>query len=145
MKFTPISEADAAAAGLWPDKIYDFEVVEAADETSVAGNPMIKLNVAIFNDEGKHRKVFDFLVASEKTQYKVRHFASATGLLPIYEKGEMCSDDVMHKTGRCQVRIEPAAKGYPAKNTIADYVPIVPGAPLIASMDTKELDEEIPF
>jgi len=146
MKFTPISEADAATAGLWPSKIYDFEVIESADETSNAGNEMIKLNVAIFNDEGKHRKIFDYLVASEKTQYKVRHFAAATGLLPLYEKGELRAEDCMHKTGRCQVRLEPAAKGYPAKNTIGDYVPVVAGAPLIASKAPEEMqDDEIPF
>lgn len=143
MKFTPISEADAATVGLWPAKIYDFEVVEASDSRSKSGNEMIKLNVAVFNDEGKHRKIFDFLVDSEKTQYKVRHFAASCGMLVQYEKGELRAVDLMHKTGRCQVRQEPAANGYPAKNTIADYVPVLAGAPLVESV--KDMDDEIPF
>lgn len=150
MRFTPISEKEAAEAGLWPRAIHDFEVVEASDETSTAGNGMIKMSVAVFNQEGtKHRRLFDYLVASDGMQYKVRHFASATGLLPLYEKGELKAEDCIGKTGRCQLAIQAASKSYPAKNVISDYVPVVAGAPLIASMSAKdvakELDDDIPF
>lgn len=148
MKFKPISEKEAMEAGLWPRALHDFEVIDALEKVSRTGNDMIELNVAVFNSEGtKHRKLFDYLVDSEKTQYKVRHFASATGLLKEYEAGELKAEDCKGKTGRCQLAIKAAENGYPAKNVIADYIPVVPGAPLIASKAPEDYlnDSEIPF
>lgn len=144
MKVTPISEADARAAGLWKRGLYDFEVLTAIETLSKAGNDMIELELRVFTTEGKGRVFKDWLVSSDGVAYKVRHFASAAGLLPQYEKGELRAADCVGKTGRCQIGIEKGKDPYPDKNKINDYAPIVPGAPLIASV-APELDDEIPF
>lgn len=149
MRVTPISEKEAAESGLRKRGLYDFEVLEAKERTSKAGNDMIETNVKLYDSEGHNFRLFDYLVSSEGMAYKVRHFASATGLLPAYEKGDLIADDCVGKTGRCQIGIQPAKDGYPAKNIIQDYVPMKAGAPLIASMSAKdvakELDDDIPF
>lgn len=145
MKVTPISEKDAAEAGLRTRGLYDFEVLEADDAMSKNGNDMIELKVKCYDSEGRGFNLFDYLVSSPGTAYKVRHYASATGQLAQYEKGELRADDQPGKTGRCQVDIEPAKNGYPAKNKVADYVPNVPGAPLIKSAAQIDDDDSIPF
>lgn len=149
MRVTPISEKDAEEAGLRKRGLYDFEVLEAAEKLSSKGNEMIELNVKLYDTEGHSFWLYDYLVSSDGMAYKVRHFSAATGLLPKYEKGELTAADCIGKTGRCQLGIEPAKNGYRAKNKIEDYVPLVAGAPLIASMSAKdvakELDDDIPF
>lgn len=151
MRVTPISEADAKAAGLWKRGLYDFEVLTAMDACSKAGNDMIELELKVYDTEGKPRIFKDWLVSGDHplTAAKVRHFASATGQLPQYERGELKAGECVGKTGRCAVGIEPEKGGYQAKNKVSDYVPLVAGAPLIASMSAKdvakELDDDIPF
>lgn len=150
MRFTPISEAaaktQASTFGLWQRGIYDFEVTEAKDRISASGNAMIELNVTVYNKEGHTRKVYDYLIDSEKTGYKVRHFASSVGLSKEYENGELDAEALIGKSGKLQLYIKKDKAGvYPDKNAVSDYVPVVPGAPLIASRAPEELDDEIPF
>lgn len=124
MKFTPKSEADIQASSgsfdPWPSGTYDFEVAEAEDTTSKAGNDMIKLTLYVFNPEGKRRTVFDYLLAS--IEYKLRHAAEACGLLSAYEQGMLEAFDFTGKTGRLKLGVQPAKDGYDAKNTVRDYV-----------------------
>jgi hypothetical protein len=145
MKVNPISEADAMPPGLWKRGIYEFEVVEAKEKLSKAGNEMIEALVKVYDKEGKWQNIFDYLVSSDGMAYKVRHFAAACGMLVAYEKGELRADDFVGKTGRCQVGIQKDKNGqYPDKNTISDYLP-AGTQKLIASVDTKDIDDEIPF
>lgn len=146
MRVTPISEAEAADAGLWKRGLYDFEVLKADERISKNGNDMIEVNLKLYDPEGRSFRLFDYLVSSEGMAYKVRHFASATGLLTQYEKGELRAVDCVGKTGRCQVTIQKAKDGYPAKNVVQDYAPQLPGAALIKSVAPEdEVDDEIPF
>jgi len=153
MRFTPINDyaADqqAAAFRLWPRSIYPFEVLEAKERISSKGNDMIELRVKLFNNEGKERTIFDYLVDTENTAYKLRHFAKATGMLPQYDKGEMLAEHMVGKTGKCQLGIQKDKTGvYPDKNVISDYVPVVatdaPSATPTPATDPME-DDEIPF
>lgn len=145
MRFTPKSEKEVAEAGLLPKGMYDFEIAEATEKQSKAGNDMVELVVRVYDNEGRSRKLFDWLVDSEGAAYKIRHFAEATGMLAEYEKGELRSHDMVGKTGRCQVIIKKDKGGeYPDKNAISDYVsggavsaPKPGPAPLV--------DDEIPF
>lgn len=150
MRFTPKTETEVASSGLWPKGEYDFEVVEAVDGESKAGNDMTTLRMFIFNDNGEKRTVFDYLVATEGGMFKVRHFAEATGLMRQYEAGQMDADDMMGRTGRCKVAIiKDKAGQYPDKNGVVDYVkreekPSSRPAPS-RQMAKADLDDEIPF
>lgn len=155
MKVTPISDnaahTQANAFRCWPRGLYDFEVLTAIDKVSGAGNDMVELELRVYNTEGKERTVKDWLVSSEGMAYKLRHFASATGMLPQYERGELKSSEMPGKTGRCQLGIEAGKQvpgtndKYPDKNKVQDYAPTVAGGktPLIASV--ADMDDEVPF
>lgn len=151
MKVTPISEADARASGLWKRGLYDFEVLTAIETQSKVGNDMIEMEVRVFDTEGKGRTFKDWLVSSESTAFKVRHFAAATGLLPQYERGELKAFDCVNKTGRCQIGVEygkqiPGSNDkYPDKNKIQDYAPDT-GKLIASAVSAADLeDSEIPF
>lgn len=145
MRFQPKTENEVAGAGLFPKGTYDFEVAEAADKVSSKGNDMTELVVRVFDKDGKNKKVFDWLVDTEGGAYKIRHFAEASGMLAEYEKGELMAEDMIGKTGRCEIIIQKDKTGaYPDKNAITDYLKGEPGAAPV-SFDRKDLDDEIPF
>lgn len=148
MRFQPKTEKEVAEAGLLAKGTYDFEVTEASEKQSKAGNDMVELIVAVYDAEGRSRKIFDWLVDSDGSAYKIRHFAESTDMLAQYEKGELRSMDMVGKTGKCAVIIKKDKTGeYPDKNAIADYIKgngslaAQPPAP-----KTPELvDDDIPF
>lgn len=122
MKITPKSEKELAEMNLWTVGEYSFEVLDAEDTTSKAGNEMIKLKVSVFNNEGGHKILFDYLLDS--MAHKVRHIADACGLIDKYEAGSLEAIDLKGKTGVLKLKITKDKAGqYPDKNEIADYVP----------------------
>jgi hypothetical protein len=165
---TPVSKEQADAGGNfepWPIGEYDFEVNDAADDVSKAsGREQIKLTLHVFNEDGGKRTVFDYLGSDEKSQWKVRHFCEAVGLIRHYEKGELDVYDITGKTGRLHLAVKRATSEYPANNTVRDYIamaeqparavrpaaraaaPTRPAARPAAPMKSAhELDDEIPF
>lgn len=121
MKFTPRTENEIAADKLLPPGLYGFEIIDAEDTTSKAGNDMIKLTVHVYNGDGAPVTIFDYLM--ERIAYKLRHAAETCGLLGEYESGALNAIDFKGKTGRCKVVIQQDKNGqYPDKNSIADYV-----------------------
>lgn len=142
MRFEPKTAAEIDEAGLLEAGVYDFEVMEAEDTTSKAGNDMVALVLRAENAEGRGFKLLDWLVATEGGAYKVRHFAEAVGLLAEYENGDMPAGVMIGKTGRAKIAVKPAEGQYRAKNTVADYVP---GGAENAPRTKELLDDEIPF
>jgi hypothetical protein len=161
MRVTPISEeeAEAQSANLWPESEYDYEVRDASEETSKnTGNEMIKLEIWVFNQEGGRRLVFDYLVGGEKSAWKVRKFAASCGLLPQFEKGDLIAPEIVGRTGRCKLGIQPAKDGYQAKNVVRDYIKAAsapeaaPPSRLVPRQSLSrvktpagDIDDEIPF
>jgi hypothetical protein len=160
MRITPISAEQANEQSVgdpWPAGEYDFTIYEATETTSQGGNEQIKLILHVFNRSGQKRTVFDYLVNSEKSQWKIRHFSEAVGLLRQYETGNLIAHDMPGKSGRCKLRIKPAEGTYSAQNAVNDYVTVV-GTVVGAMMDRydknqpavrpaapNDLDDEIPF
>jgi hypothetical protein len=157
MRFNPVSEEKAAAqsSGVWEDGIYDYEIKDASEETSRAGNDMIKLEVWIFNQAGNRKLLFEYLVASEKAAWKVREFAASSGLLTQYDTGTLIANEIVGRTGMCEVGIQPERDGYPEKNVVRRWMmKDKPKAPSAAQKMTNnrvkspagpDLDDEIPF
>lgn len=127
MNVTPKSAADIARAEkeraeamLIPNKTEcDFEVMEARDETSKAGNEMIHLKLHVFHGQG-YKILDDYLL--DAMEAKLRHFCEATGLLSRYEAGQLKALDCVSRCGKVIVRVKKADKDYPAKNEVRDYV-----------------------
>lgn len=150
MKFTPKTEEEIGAANLLAGGDYDFEVAKAEEKTSQAGNDMIALTLHIEGDEGRRHTVFDYLVGSDASMYKVRGFAEAVGLLNEYNSGEMPASIMAGRTGRAQIGIDDKNKAYAPKNIVRAYHK--PGktgngasAPPKGHPAAASMDDEIPF
>jgi Protein of unknown function (DUF669) len=154
VRFQPKTENQVASTNLWPAGEYYFEVKNAEEGESKGGNEMTKLTLHVVNDEGAYRTVFDYLVATDGSAYKIRHFAEATGLLASYEKGVLETDEMIGCTGRCKLGIQKDKTGqYGDRNSVIDYVKTsgVGVTQARAAMQQRikapagDIDDEIPF
>ena len=161
MRVNPVDQKTADASGFqpWPAGEYAFEVKDCVEAVSTSGNEMIKLTLAIFTPDGASRTVFDYLLSTDKGQWKVRHFMQAIGLLPSYEAGIIETTEIFGRSGQCKVSIRPARDNYAAQNQVVDYLGIAerqlplagPARPqarpaqAAAKASAADLDDEIPF
>ena len=143
MRFEPKTAQEIDEAGLLTAGVYDFEVMEAEDTQSKAGNDMAAIVIRVEDASGRSFKVQDWLVATDGGAYKVRHFAESVGLLAEYEKGDMPAGFMIGKTGRAKIAVKPADGQYRAKNTVADYVGEAAAPVKVSTRDLE--DSEIPF
>jgi len=65
MKFTPRTQKELDVMSLLSPGTYVFEVSKAEETVSKNGNPMIALDLKIFDDSGNVRKIKDWLVFIE--------------------------------------------------------------------------------
>ncbi|CAK0740994.1 DUF669 domain-containing protein [Gammaproteobacteria bacterium] len=144
LDFTPQTEEELAEAGLLAKGEYPFEILFAEDKRSKKGNAMIEIKLCVFTNDGKTRKLTDYLLSA--MAYKLRHFCDAVGLLPQYQNGSLCAADCGGRTGTCKVDIVPAKDGYPPKNEVKDYL-TRPAKPLEAKPEVNAAAEEdnLPF
>ena len=119
MHFQPKSEQEIAESKLWKTGVYDFEVLDAFEKTSKAGNPMIELKLRL-SDGVRTRIIWDYLL--EETPEKLRHACAVCGLLDKYETGVLSNDDFVGKTGKLRLIVEKGKGRYADKNAIADYL-----------------------
>jgi hypothetical protein len=151
MEFQPVNESDIKKP--FPtiaEGEYDFEILEATDTVSQnTGNDMIKLSLGIWQGEKIICRIFDYVQAGEKTEYKLRHACDSCGLLANYESGRLFGSDFKGRTGRAKVGIEPANGQYAAKNKIVDYClrPAKPiGSGSVSQAKSGDANEEsLPF
>ena len=121
MQFQPKSENDCKGKfNPIPKGEYDFEVLEASDETSKSGNDMIKINLAIWQGDKVLCRVFDYLLPAMEA--KLRHACDACGLLDRYQSGNLQASDFMGRTGKVKIRIKKATSEYAEKNEVEDYI-----------------------
>lgn len=154
MRFKPKTAEEIATENLLPLGVYDFEVLEAEEATSAKGNDMIKLKLKVYEDDGGHRIVFDYLL--EALAAKLRSAAEVCGLHPQYEAGELRATDFEGKVGKVKVGIQKDKAGqYPDRNAVLDYVfnkdPIAAEAKRGGGIGASKraasapLDDDIPF
>lgn len=135
--FQPLTEEEIDAYSLMPKGEYDFQVVKAERQTSKTGKPMAKLQLLVWDKEGKDHVVFDYLVFSTVplNLRKVKHFCEATQQAEAYANGQL-PEDLARLCGRALVDIDegaeipedklngkPKGSKYPTKNIVVDYLP----------------------
>jgi hypothetical protein len=121
MNFQPKTEQEIAENKLWPRGDYDFEIMDAREKNSGAGNEMIELKVKITRPDGSSRVVTDYVLP--KRPEKFLHCCAACGLLDKYRKGLVADDDFVAKRGKIKLGIEKDRKHtYPDKNVVLDYI-----------------------
>ena len=119
MRFQPKTEHEIAMANIWPDGDYDFSCVEANDRISKKGSEMIEVKLRVFSSNGNESVVFDFLL--EAMAHKLRHFCESTGLLSVYDRGDLTASDCIGRNGICRLGSETGGK-YRPKNVVTDYI-----------------------
>lgn len=83
MPVTYTTATPAAADFCLPPGDYRLRVINAAEETSKAGNPMIKLRFRVLKENGMEGPaVFDYLVFHETCYWRVDHFLQSCGRHP---------------------------------------------------------------
>ena len=140
-----LKQGDLVEAGIYP-----FEILDAADTYSKAGNDMIKLKIRIYLPSGKERVIFDYL--HEDMEFKVGHFAEATGLIDQYREGVITAESCIGKTGELKLIIKVSKDpAYGDKNSVQDYRVIPSGqkipepSPIIAPAPDDFKDSDLPF
>lgn len=154
MQFKPKTQEEilfeSAAMSLITPGIYSFEVIEATNKLSKAGNEMIQLKLKVWDDNGRERIIFDYLL--ESMAYKLKHFCETTGLLGKYEMGVIDETDCLGKSGLVDIIIQKGSKKtdgslYPDRNSVKDYLIkegfTKPKLTLAANNDI--VDDDIPF
>lgn len=147
----PKTEEELDFERLLPKGVYDFEIVKAEEKQSKKGNDMIAVNLKVFHGDG-FQFVRDFLM--EAMSHKLRHFAETVGLLESYDSGQLDANDLVGRSGKARIDIEPAGE-FPAKNVVKDYGekkkadpaakgPLMNAGPKPSS-DDADPDQEIPF
>lgn len=119
MRFEPKTEKEIADSRVLPKGTYEFEIEEAQEKTSNAGNDMFVLTVRVSNGNGLSRTLPDYLLP--KRAEKFRNCCAACGLLDKYEGGVLSDDDFVARRGRCRIGVE-KKKGFPDRNMIEDYL-----------------------
>lgn len=143
MRVTPRSEQELQESLVIPKGIYAFEVASAEDAVSKSGNEMIKLQLRIWDAQGKVHFIYDYLLDS--LAFKLRHFAEYTGLIEKYNMGGINAEDCLYKSGSVELMIQEAKDNYPMKNAVKDYVKTDRSAKVSAPDVPFEDDLDIPF
>ncbi len=142
MRFDPKSEEECKNFALLDPGDYSLVVIEAENKTSKAGNDMIEL---VLEYQGEPRcRIWDYLLSTTNTMYKLRHFCEAAGFMDKYEDGSLVAADCIGAMVVGCVKIAKGKGEYSDKNSIADYrAPTTQTA--IAGAHQPVPEDDIPF
>jgi hypothetical protein len=117
----PMTPEQSKQGDLIPPGNYQFEVMEAKESMSKAGNDMIELKLKIFMPDGRERVIFDYLL--EALEFKLAHFMECVGLFDKYTAGKVEAHDCWGKSGEVKIYIQKDKSGqYPDKSAVGDYL-----------------------
>jgi hypothetical protein len=141
MKITPRTEEEIKRRNLIDPGVYEFIVHEAKEKVSkTSGNPMIEVVLKVTDIYGKVHTLYDYLMDTEYSDYKIRHLSECSGCLDKYENGEVFASDFLGKKGKVKVTIRKDKKGEREdKNSVQDYI-----ANKLINIDNFE-DDSLPF
>ena len=88
---------------VWDEGDYLFEVVEAEEAESKAGNPMVVVNLKFYDGE-KTTKVRDYLTAT--AAWKIKQLLVALGMPEAAETGELDPEAIQGKGGMAHLNVE---------------------------------------
>lgn len=148
MRFEPKTDEElakeAAARGPLPAGVYDFEVLEADNAVSKSGNDMIAMVLTVYDDDGRTRKVKDWLLPS--IPHKLKRAAYTCGLGKSYEAGMLDAEDFRGRPGKVKLKVERDVTGkYADKNAVQDYVMPDAASAHRAPPKGDDIGMEIPF
>ena len=103
------SEPKQAAVYYVEPGTYEVEIIKAVEKTSQAGNPTIKLDVAVILEGGvEGPKMWEHLTFTPKAAWKVDQVLSSIGRAVIPgEDVSVEAEDLIGEKGVCLVGVEP--------------------------------------
>lgn len=128
MQFTPKKESELSKgfeplpAGDYPFTVLESEEVASKSQKN-SGKIMVKLKLAIHTKDGRDQWVWDYF-ADWFSEWKLKHFADATGHSADYESGKLDfkRNSVGQWTGHVKLAIEADDDGK-KRNVVEDYIP----------------------
>lgn len=122
MRFTPVTEEQAATVNLFPKGEYDAVVKSAVEKTSKSNNPMFEIDLTVYGPEGKQRVVRDWLVCTDGGQAKLQHFCKSSGQWDAYQAGELSAHAFVDSSVRVKLGIDEGTGEFAPKNKVVDYL-----------------------
>ena len=121
MRFAKKTEQELQIMNLIDKGQYQYTVLAAEDAVSKSGKDMIKLQLKVWDADGREHLIYDYLL--EAMPQKLKHFADTCGLADKYELGEINADDCKHKSGYLELIIQEDKSGqYGPRNSVKDYI-----------------------
>jgi hypothetical protein len=111
MNYNTRSEKELAEANILPKGEYPFEIADANEQKSKAGNDMLVLEVDCITESGARRRVTDYIVPGTIWADKKLHdLMWSVGLGERYATGTIQADELRGRSGYAGVGID---KGKP--------------------------------
>lgn len=104
INYQPHTAKQIAEMDLVPDGTYPFEITDAEEKKSKAGNDMLVIDLNIFTAEGRRIPVKDYIVPG--TNYgdkKLFHFAQSIGIVAEYNARTISADSCRGRGGYAQI------------------------------------------
>lgn len=103
-----------------PKGEYPARIVSAEEKTSKAGNPMLVLELDVY-DGDKTKKITDYIVLGGEysADWKISHLLQSAG---IADDGNLDPALLCERNIRVKVKIRPAKGEYDEQNVVDDYV-----------------------
>jgi hypothetical protein len=120
MTFEPKTKEQIEDAKLWPKGEYGFEIIDAAEKKSAAGNEMFEIEVRLSNGKGASKELTDYLLP--KRAEKLYGCCAAIGVLDKYRSGTLSQDDFVGGRGKVALIVEKGKNGFPPRNAIESYI-----------------------
>ncbi|HLX54436.1 MAG TPA: hypothetical protein VKR58_10865 [Aquella sp.] len=150
-KYEPFTEekAEKSRYTLMDAGQYFFEVKFVEAQVSSKGNPMLKLTLAVWDNEGISHNIIDYLVSTPTMAWKIRHFCEAVGLIKEYENGTFNENMCAGVTGKAQIAYQagkqkPEGGYYSDKNVVEDYLKNEDNTET-KPKESKGLNDDLPF
>lgn len=133
-----------AEGGLIPDGEYDAQVIEVDEQTSKAGNAMLKMTVRIWASGGTYQLV-DYVV-NPSSLWKLKRLASSVGLNDEFETGSLDSKRLVGKSFLAGVKTKKDPSGkYRDANVITKYSPCNQSTAAPRGPAPTDADDELAF
>ncbi len=149
MRFQSLTDAEInAQQKVLSQGIVDFTISKAEEAVSKnSGKDMLKLVLKVWDCHGVEGLVYDYITASPKMAWKLKHFFESIGQGEQYQKGTINSEELIGKSGKAILAMQSDKTGqYGDKIGVKDYMEKVGEDKVKNDLpDFTSKDEDVPF
>lgn len=82
----------------------NFRVIKVVEAFSMNGHPMLKLTLEVTDSAGNKDVLFDNLLNTPKSAWRLRDFSISIGDKSLYTDRKLCGSTILQKTGKLSIR-----------------------------------------